>query len=507
MNLHDLKHEFPEIPKDIQNMIEAEVSKQLRQKKTKLNWFCKYKTAVAIIAITLITGTTVYAANRILQMRTEQIGKYGADTIIEQDNGTADDIATSDDAETSPLIMDPSRISEAPVPPLVTLDFNYMPDNLYKANAGKIQIINSTTNNSAISIFFSYVPESIDMYKLSDTNVISREDYEIDGNPAVCFEFAYVKTSYQDLTHKIYVFYPECRYLMTMYVYESIDISEAKKIAEGMVLNITDNKNADNLIDVDTVTVQNESDNNYLSNTASAYADNSDKLTSISKDKMANTHSIGEQFEITSDLNNKTATVSVKEVIIADDLSPLNPEIAELFLGKKPDFIDSDGKLIPETIQFVKYGDGYNTLPEIVNTKEVPMKLVYIAIDITNSTDETIEEFLYRCKLMRIEENEDSYEIYNYCPNDITEDYDDIVASVYRLEPTVPIYYYNGNDFYEKNTVYSLKPGETRTVYEAYIIAESELDKMYLDLRTTAVEDISFFEPKSLKLGLVDIRQ
>ena len=46
---------------------------------------------------------------------------------------------------------------------------------------------------------------------------------------------------------------------------------------------------------------------------------------------------------------------------------------------------DTDGNLLPMKVEYLKSGDGINTVDEVVETKEIPMKIVSVTVDYKNN--------------------------------------------------------------------------------------------------------------------------
>ena len=106
---------------------------------------------------------------------------------------------------------------------------------------------------------------------------------------------------------------------------------------------------------------------------------------------MANTHTIGESFaaahaESPEDDWRGLGNVEIKvtDVQVSDNISLLDQSMLDsdgkAQLQKET---DASGKLLPVRIDYIRYGDGINSLNEVVESREVPQKLVYVTVEYT----------------------------------------------------------------------------------------------------------------------------
>ena len=151
-----------------------------------------------------------------------------------------------------------------------------------------------------------------------------------------------------------------------------------------------------------------------------------------------------------------------------------------------------------------KCGNGIDQLDEVVETKEVKEKILYIEVAYTNTSDQQTGDTMFQCGLLWAKETGDGYETVDvYAKDDV--DYDSYYGQNYRIS-NVPLYYYNGKSAEEKNHLIRVQPGETRTVTLAFLVTEDELPYLYLDL-FSGNDDYTQFRQSALLYGYVDIRQ
>lgn len=162
-----------------------------------------------------------------------------------------------------------------------------------------------------------------------------------------------------------------------------------------------------------------------------------------------------------------------------DDLKPLEgKEIPEEWTKA----VNPEGRLISNNLSYIKAGDGVSTLDQIVKTESVKQKLVYTTVTYTNETDSELNHILYLGNLVLLNHQNGKYKIYD--PEERNgSGYDrvegDSVARIGEMGySSVKEEYGNGGNY-----IPSLKPGESIQIEMAWIVNESDLGDMYLDLQ------------------------
>ena len=96
----------------------------------------------------------------------------------------------------------------------------------------------------------------------------------------------------------------------------------------------------------------------------------------------------------------KVSDVQVSDNISLLDLSALDEDFkAELQSETTP-----SGELLPAKINYMKFGDGVNSVDTVVESREVPQKLIYATVEYTNKGTEELEELLFFGSLMKFAE-------------------------------------------------------------------------------------------------------
>ena len=144
--------------------------------------------------------------------------------------------------------------------------------------------------------------------------------------------------------------------------------------------------------------------------------------------------------------------------------------------------VNPEGRLISNNLSYIKAGDGVSTLDQIVKTESVKQKLVYTTVTYTNETDSELNHILYLGNLVLLDHQNGKYKIYD--PEERNgSGYDrvegDSVARIGEMGySSVKEEYGNGGNY-----IPSLKPGESIQIEMAWIVNESDLGDMYLDLQ------------------------
>lgn len=141
---------------------------------------------------------------------------------------------------------------------------------------------------------------------------------------------------------------------------------------------------------------------------------------------------------------------------------------------------------------------------EVANnvTKEEALKLVHITLEYKNTGDETLNDILFFGSLSAIRKDADTYELIDYYNHYGEEEWNYRTGSSVARLGEMPCHDVGGKE--GKNYISSLNPGESAVVHMAWIVNETDLDEIYLNLN---VFGEAAFDEESLEIGYVDIRQ
>lgn len=480
MKLDDIKKDIPETPEFIHQIVLDEVEKQvgkneivvdLSEKRKK--WKGIHAAAVAIACI--IGGSTIiYAGSKLYDMLIEKQGKYSVKTKIEKDTISEEGL--------------PEEIKE------VTIETGYIPEGMEWRDEAHLSY--KETPMLGGFAFDTVLLDSNDFGKaLTDVNVVESEKGTWGGHEGIYLQ-------YQDLeqdgsfNQRMYLLYPEEYRVLVMYIGDDVSKEEAIKVAENISL-------------VETERVLKTKDIYTWSKLISPETDTSEVeiTTEVSKNELK-VFDVGESFQMECSGENEAGeyissddiSVKVNSVQIADDLSLLDEKLVQ---QEWKDAVGSDGKLVDNTLSYIKRGDGVETLDEVVKTETVKQKLVYVTVTYQNNSDFTINHMMYNGNIMLLQDKDEEYSIYNPCSN--SEKECDYVEGNSVARATEMRYGSVREDYGGSNYIPSLQPGESIEVSMAWIVNENDLDKMYLNLSTYG-GNVEFTEG-ALKTGVVDIRQ
>lgn len=492
----EIKNECLQMPDYIRDRIEETVQQQVTKKQhgSRRIW----RAAAAVLAFCCMASGTTFATTTLYKMHLEKQGKYGS-TLIYGDATDTDAQTETADANTQKEATNTNAQTgaDANLEALYTLDVSYIPegmeidglDGIYADGNNYVSKVSIFPSDKAfmggVSFVFWKMP-SDKQSLFNNTYVVSTQELEIDGKQAVIVENQTMESATADVRYKIYVTYDN-NYLLDMCVYDDTELETAIDIVKGLTLTPTDDPAAKRRI-----LVQEYIEPNYevVDETA-----NTDQFTKTSKKSMEHLHQIGETF----DVPNSSLKAKVSKVELLDSPN-------ELDTAYELDSIETDaaGKLVNNVIAYEKYGDGINQLDEVVATKEVKEKILYIEVEYTNTGKTQTGDTLYDCELIRAKETDDGYEIVDVYAIDSLE-YDSYYGQNYMINGS-PIYYYNGKSVEEKNHLIHVQPGETRTVTWAFLVSEDELPYLFLDLFSGSSINTEF-NNIALSNGYVDIRQ
>ena len=476
MRLEDIKKDMPKTPEFIHQMICEEVNKQLQndsgtailQRKRKKYKWSSMRVAAAVVAALLGVSTIAYAGSGLYRMYLEKQGRYRVDTGISADS----DYAL------------PKKIHD------IKIETAYIPEGMEWVDEHRLAYP-ETPNLGGFS-FSSVLLDSDDFGKiLTDTGVVESEERTFGSRTGV-----YLK--YQDLeqdgsfNQRIYLLCPEEYRVVILYIGDDVQKEDAMKVAENLSISETD-------------AVMETKDLYTWSNFIEPETEWSESVTEIPQ-KDLQIFEVGDTLKITGTGENEAGeylsfddiSVTVDSVQVADDLSLLDEN---LIPEEWKEAIGEDGKLVQNTLSYIRSGDGVETLDEVVKTESVQQKLVYVTVTYQNNTDTAINHMLYIGSLMRLKQENGKYQIYSHSG----EGYDYIIGD--GVASAIGMTYFSQKEAYGNggNYISSLKPGERVQVAMAWIVNENDLGNIYLNLCGSG-GSLEFSEDV-LRTGLVDIRQ
>lgn len=479
MKFEDMKKDIPETPEFIHTMIQNEVKKQLQdtqvvhiQKRKK--WIGTKVAAAAAVCI-LATSTIAYAGVKLYHMFLERQGTYS----------TAVGIKTDDNNRKIDL---PEKIHD------IDIAAGYIPEGMEWIDKWHLEYPDHSRTGG-----FSFASAFLDE---NDLDKVMQDKHVVDCEERVFGNYEGVYLKYHDLAEdgsfnqRIYLLCPDVYRVITVYIGDDITKEDAIKVAENLVITENDTE-------IETAGMA-----TWSEMVSPEELSSEGTLISVEDDKLP-LYQIGEEFDMSAVgednhgnyLEADKISVCVDSVQVADDLQLLDqnriPEEWKITVG-------ADGKIINNTLSYIKSGDGVNTLDKIVKTESVKQKLVYASVTYANKTDKEINHMPYLGSLMLMNHEDGMYRI--YVPEEQSgNDYDSIIWD--GAAKTAEMTYMSVTEDYGNgdNYISSLNPGESIQVNMAWIVNENDLDNMYLNLNG---DGAAFeFSESMLDVGLVDIRQ
>lgn len=514
MRLEDMKHEFPKMPDNMRAMVEREVEKQMKTttehsretektagkaaakatagksanaarttgRSSRKSKRMARRTLVAALVAAMALGTTVFAGV-VYQMHAKSAGKYAVEVKAEGNGGET--------AGTEGMGQTGAEI------PKVKMDLSYVPEGMVETETGKYSY-EDNLYHGGVSIAFYAMDTGDDQFEMLEKGVIASEEINVNGYSGVYLEYQNLSEDEISFNQRIYVAYTDVHYVMEMFIGSDMAKEEALKVAEGVKLTpVTDETEAQNI-------VCDYSWSDYLTSLEEAEATEEFSETAVDKSELSNTHAVGESFTFNtfaSDVD-RSLTVKVADVQICDDINLLDTSKLDQD-GKKEldEATDESGKLLTTELSYVKWGDGVDSLSEIVKTREVEQKLIYATVEYTNPNDFELNDVLFNAGLVKMKEDGNVMRMYF---GETGDDWDEVQYSGPAMHREMWYYDVHGGER-GNNYITKIGAGETVTVHMAWVVPEEELPYCYLNLDTFG--GCYEFSDTSLATGYVDINQ
>ena len=348
---------------------------------------------------------------------------------------------------------------------------------------------------------------------IENTGIAVSEETNIGGRPAVYMETAPAEsnsaensstegTANENTTaaKKIYMIYAEHNYLLEMFIFPDVTKEEAFQIAEGVSITPTKETSGENVMQVCS---WNDMENE--AGKGEPETDESETLMTFPKEEMKNVHLIG--GEISLDQNGIEATPGLTAIVsgvtISDNISSLSENM--LADDTKAAF-DTDGNLLPMKVEYLKSGDGINTVDEVVEAKEIPMKIVSVTVDYKNNGKTALSNVMFNGGIALLAEHGENMQFDAYMNEKpgTGDTWDCVNEESIGFSQEVYLSDVHGGERHN-NYINTINPGETVTVRMAFKVPEDKLNEMYFTLSNYGGSH--FYDETSLQLGYVDIRQ
>lgn len=505
-----IKSEYPVMPKEIRDMVEEEVKRQMENEggNKEVNMGKSFKKYIKAAALGLTLGAVTVGgcvtAHQLYVIHSERVGNYGMEIGMDTAKG-----GKAGEGENKKLAIDIKNMPEDMV-------FSGLEEG-----SCKINVIDKDGNLPATIYVFSLV-DGYETFKVMDNNVKETEEFNIDGNPAVYVDLSYVESGTFQNTSKVYIVYPELNHLVMIWGHNGISRDEMINMAKGITLTEAGPEDK-NILEYAMELKAGETPFQLSPDVLAARE--ADKKTEMERAKtyatkeefLSNLHKIGEEVMLNGE-GDSNVSIKLASVKICDNISEVPEGIYNHIYGadiKK--HCDSEGNFISEELQYVKSGDGVESVDEIINTEVLDEKLVVLEFEYTNKGNEDMGGYVFNPGFIVTVRNQgEGYEIYNY--NTLAKEAGADYAAGKNYEGNgLPSGWDSNNKSSEsvekKNHITDFKAGETRTVYSAFFVNENQLSDLYVDILSGWEDNGSFgieLEEERvnvLEKGYFDIRQ
>ena len=428
------------------------------------------KIAAAFALVCIVFPTTSLAAIRMYQTHIEK-EHYQSDVVVTPNTETT----TETGSDTTENSVTPTNLTP------VKMTLTYLPEGSEPIMEGDEKTYvptDSDANAHGVSPWLFALDVETDMI-FSESDTIDTYEFTASGNPAYLLQ----KSEAYAFDKIIYVMFEEQHYIAKVNLGYAISIEEAKKIASGITLEETDETNASAytsyaewMKDQAEWTVQEE--NEAIAPLPNTY------------------HSVGDALP--SDHMNPDCVMTVKNVEFYDSVANFNRAYFYDSCGNgEIANIDATGNILSYDREKWNYGDGVNSIDELVEVQNIGRKFVYLTLEITNQSDTTATDYCVYNQLYYLTESANG-------KLDFVDT--DIYISNHNAAINVEPVYFDASPVENTNSHYfylNIPAGETVTCHVGYFVDEDLTDTIFL----MTYDDTESYGLSSSSYCLTDIRE
>ncbi|MGN1303685.1 MAG: hypothetical protein ACI4YB_01490 [Oscillospiraceae bacterium] len=387
----------------------------------------KLSAVIAIVAAACFPAT-VYAANKIMQIRAEQSAAYQQNVIIEPITSEA--------------------VSEK-FEGFRQLKISYIPEGLVMRYDGKYHDPNSEMAMTPILYRFD------ESKGISESVTFSEEakTIEVEGKTAVFID----RISGYD---QLWVLFDDTPYVAEIYV-NDVPMDEVQKLAEGLELIPSD---------TETAGIWRDSNERVDEGSSVTYSDEVD----MSKVEVL---SAGDSFKyyINEDLVVHIEDISLQKNFDGITTNSIGYDDFDVDFGK---YLDVNGELTAERVT-VKRGDGVNTIDEEISREKISRSVITVTLTCTNNGNKQ-GRICFSPKMFRIADEKAIDLTYPNPDETIRISYGDK-----KLGSDNSHFSFYTSGAHEKNSAL-IESGESVTVRLAFIADDDYLDTLYINFGETS---------------------
>ncbi|MGR5912682.1 anti-sigma factor [Bacillus cereus] len=287
----------------------------------------------------------------------------------------------------------------------------------------------------------------------------SYEEKEINGKKAV---IVHRETGNKDLMmdRVVFLFFEEEGIMLQSYIGNDINEEQMVDVLGSISLEPTSKEKASHITDYDKKYFSDESKPKKT------------KVIPLKKDSKRLFH-IGQKVPVTIIMDNSKIEYVIEKVEVFDSIKDFKQEnFNELGLGilSRNQALDQVGQLIPYRRDEYKVGNGKDSIDQLVESKLIHPKFVYLTTTVKNIGKQATEE-IYMHPSIQVLKSKGN--VWNYAERDGITEKNIMTGEVDYLEP-----HGEGKSFYN---IGSITPGQTVKVNLGYFVDEDKLDSIFLD--------------------------
>ncbi|HDR8125628.1 TPA: anti-sigma factor [Bacillus cereus] len=287
----------------------------------------------------------------------------------------------------------------------------------------------------------------------------SYEEKEINGKKAV---IVHRETGKKDLMmdRVVFLFFEKEGIMLQSYIGNDINEEQMVDVLGNISLEPTSKEKASHITDYDKKYFSEESKPKKT------------KVIPLKKDSKRLFH-IGQKVPVTIIMDNSKIEYVIEKVEVFDSIKDFKQEnFYELGLGilSRNQALDQGGQLIPYRRDKYKIGNGKDSIDQLVESKLIHPKFVYLTTTVKNIGKQATEE-IYMHPSIQVLKSKGN--VWNYAERDGIAEKNIMTGEVDYLEP-----HGDGKSFYN---IGSIRPGQTVKVNLGYFVDEDKIDSIFLD--------------------------
>ncbi|PDY42878.1 anti-sigma factor [Bacillus wiedmannii] len=287
----------------------------------------------------------------------------------------------------------------------------------------------------------------------------SYEEKEINGKKAVIVNKENGNNNLA-FNREVFLFFEKEGIMLQSYIGNDINEEQMVDVLGNISLEPTSKEKASHITDYDKKYFSEESKPKKT------------KVIPLKKDSKRLFH-IGQKVPVTIIMDNSKIEYVIEKVEVFDSIKDFKQEnFNELGLGilSENQALDQAGQLIPYRRDEYKFGNGKDSIDQLVESRLIQPKFVYLTTTVKNIGKQETKEIYMHPSLQVLKSKGN---VWNYAERAGIAEKNIMTGEVDYLEP-----HGDGKSFYN---IGSIRPGQTVKVNLGYFVDEDKLDSIFLD--------------------------